>query len=90
MSETLTEQLTRANKVWSLRLVAKWCEDRAAQHEDRKLLKQLRSRYAIAAITPYERFTVALQNEVDEHTEFWMGMAKAMREEADELARTST
>lgn len=68
---------------WSLNLVAGWCEDRAAQREDRKLLKRLWARYHKGSLkTPYERFAMAVQNEVDEKTEFWLSMANTFREEA--------
>ena len=68
----------------SLRLVAKWCEDRARQTEDRLLLKRLWNRYPPGRLqTPFERFAIAVQSEVDEKTEFWMYMAEKFRSEAD-------
>lgn len=68
---------------WSLKLVAAWCEDRAKQSDDRKLLKRLHARFSRANITAYERFANAVEQEVDERTEFWMRMAKDLREEAE-------
>lgn len=68
---------------WSLNLVSRWCEDRAKQTEDRKLLKVLWARYHKGSMkTPFERFAMALQAEVDEKTEFWLHMANTFREEA--------
>ena len=68
---------------WSLRLVAKWCEERAKQTADRRMLKRLWARYAKGSMkTPFERFAMAVQSEVDEKTEFWMHMAKTLRDEA--------
>jgi hypothetical protein len=74
------------DRAWALRLVAKWCEDRAAQTADRRLLERCRNAYKQSPlVSPVERFAKALQSEIDENTDFWMELAKTMRDEAEEI-----
>lgn len=74
------------SREWALRLVAKWCENRAAQTADRRLLERCRKAYKKGPlVSPVERFANALQSEIDENTDFWMSLAKTMRDEAQEI-----
>ena len=74
---------------WALRLVAKWCENRAAQKEERRLLDRCRRAYKTGPlVSPVERFARALEDEIDEKTEFWSFMAQKLNDEADEAANS--
>lgn len=74
------------SREWALRLVAKWCENRAAQTADRRLLERCRKAYRNGPlVSPVRRFAEALQSEIDDNTSSWMELAKAMRDEAEEI-----
>ena len=72
---------------WALRLVAKWCENRAAQKEDRRLLDRCRRAYKTGPlVNPVERFGDALEQEIEENTLRWRLLAEKLNDEADEAA----
>jgi len=75
-----------ASREWALRFVAKWCESRASQKADKRLLERCQKLYRKGPLVkPVKCFANALQSEIKEKTDFWMELAKTMREEAEEI-----
>jgi hypothetical protein len=78
--------MSEPSQGWAPRLVAKWCDNRAARTEA-KLIKRCRSAYrAGPLVEPVNRFADLLEEQVKRNTAEWRRLATLMRAQADEAA----
>lgn len=79
---------------WALKLVAKWCDKRAAMSEERRLVERCRRAYKNGPMVgPVARFADELEKQLKADAEGWRGLAFELREDAatkDEQPLTNT
>lgn len=73
---------------WANRLVAKWCERRAVDHEAHKHLTRCRHAYKTGSLAiPVRLFADVLESQLKANEAEWRKMAKLFRDAADREAQ---
>ncbi len=78
------------SQAWALDLVAGWCERRAQQEEERRLLKRCRTAYrAGPLVDPVKRYADLLEAQIKTNAAQWRELGQLMRAQAAEAATAS-